>query len=164
MPNRTLVRLISFLIPVIANDIATFLSRSFHLTKVANVVSEKCMEGAAIPPIARSVLKMNEGCRYARDEEYEMACDCFLKALMMQENIVPIPVPQITDTCRNLGMACYYNGQYNEAVTYLNRALGYHAASTDENNMAEIIELYELLAYCDYYKKTKRVRPNNSGK
>lgn len=145
----------SFLIPVIANDIATFLSRSFHLTKVANVVSEKCMEGAAIPPIARSVLKMNEGCRYARDEEYEMACDCFLKALMMQENIVPIPVPQITDTCRNLGMACYYNGQYNEAVTYLNRALGYHAASTDENNMAEIIELYELLAYCDYYKKNE---------
>lgn len=52
-------------------------------------------------------------------------------------------------------MACYYNGQYNEAVTYLNRALGYHAASTDENNMAEIIELYELLAYCDYYKKNE---------
>ena len=69
----------------------------------------------------QSMLKMNEGCRYAHDKEYEMACDCFQKALMMQENIVPTPVPQITDTCRNLGMAYYYNGQYNEAVTYLNR-------------------------------------------
>ena len=145
----------SFLIPVIANDIATFLSRSFHLTKAANAVSEKSIEGAAVPPIARSMLKMNEGCRYARDEEYEMACDCFLKALMMQENIVPTPVPEIIGTCRNLGMAYYYNGQYNEAVTYLNRALDYHAASTDENSMAEIIELFELLAYCDYYKKNE---------
>ena len=48
-------------------------------------MSEKSMEGAAMPLIAKSVLKMNEGCRYARNEEYETACDCFLKALVMQE-------------------------------------------------------------------------------
>ena len=141
-----------FLIPVIANDIASFLSRSFHLTKAANAVSEKSMEGADIPPIVRSGLKMNEGCRYARDEEYEMACDCFLKALMMQENIAPTPTVEIASTCRNLGMAYYYNEQYNEAVIYLNRALDYHAASTDEKSQAEVIELSEYLAYCDYYK------------
>ncbi len=35
----------SFLIPVIANDMATFLSSSFHLTKAAAAVSEKSMEG-----------------------------------------------------------------------------------------------------------------------
>lgn len=78
------------LIPVIANDMATFLSSSFcNLTKAAAAVSEKEYEGAAMPLIAKSVLKMNEGCRYARNEEYETACDCFLKALVMQENIVP---------------------------------------------------------------------------
>lgn len=142
----------SFLIPVIANDMATFLSSSFHLTKAATAVSEKGMEGAAIPPIASSVLKMNEGCRHARNKEYETACECFLKALMMQANIVPTPKLEIANTCRNLGTAYYYNEQYNEAVTYLNRALDYHAASTDENSRTEIIELTELLAYCDYYK------------
>lgn len=39
---------------------ATFLSSSFHLTKAAAAVSEKSMEGAAMPLIAKSVLKMNE--------------------------------------------------------------------------------------------------------
>ena len=136
----------SFLIPVIANDMATFLSSSFHLTKAAAAVSEKSMEGAAMPLIAKSVLKMNEGCRYARNEEYETACDCFLKALVMQENIVPTPELEIANTCRNLALAYYYNEQYNEAVTYLNRALDYHAASADEKSQAEVIELSEYLA------------------
>lgn len=131
---------------------ATFLSSSFHLTKAAAAVSEKSMEGAAMPLIAKSVLKMNEGCRYARNEEYETACDCFLKALVMQENIVPTPELEIANTCRNLALAYYYNEQYNEAVTYLNRALDYHAASADEKSQAEVIELSEYLAYCDYYK------------
>ena len=142
----------SFLIPVIANDMATFLSSSFHLTKAAAAVSEKSMEGAAMPLIAKSVLKMNEGCRYARNEEYETACDCFLKALVMQENIVPTPELEIANTCRNLALAYYYNEQYNEAAIYLNRALDYHAASADEKSQAEVIELSEYLAYCDYYK------------
>ena len=35
-------------------------SSSFHLTKAAAAVSEKSMEGAAMPLIAKSVLKMNE--------------------------------------------------------------------------------------------------------
>ena len=142
----------SFLIPVIANDMATFLSSSFHLTKAAMEVSEKSMEGEAIPLIAKSVLKMNEGCRYARNEEYETACDCFLKALVMQESIVPTPELEIANTCRNLALAYYYNEQYNEAAIYLNRALNYHAASTDEKSQAEVIELSEFLAYCDYYR------------
>ena len=95
---------------------------------------------------------MNEGCRYARNEEYETACDCFLKALVMQENIVPTPELEIANTCRNLALAYYYNEQYNEAAIYLNRALDYHAASADEKSQAEVIELSEYLAYCDYYK------------
>ena len=33
-----------------------------------------------------------------------------------------------------------------------NRALDYHAASADEKSQAEVIELSEYLAYCDYYK------------
>ena len=53
----------------------------------AETVSYTHLEGAAMPLIAKSVLKMNEGCRYARNEEYETACDCFLKALVMQENL-----------------------------------------------------------------------------
>ena len=44
------------------------------------------------------------------------------------------------------------NEQYNEAAIYLNRALDYHAASADEKSQAEVIELSEYLAYCDYYK------------
>lgn len=59
---------------------------------------------------------------------------------------------EIANTCRNLALAYYYNEQYNEAAIYLNRALDYHAASADEKSQAEVIELSEYLAYCDYYK------------
>lgn len=141
-----------YLIPVIANDMAAMLSTTFHYTNAAIDLGNKAMSKTTVPTIAKSVMTMNNGCRFANDNQYDKACDCFLEALAMQERIIPTPNKEIANTCANLGKAYYYSKNYNDAITFLNRAIDYHTDHTDEDSQEEKIGLLDYVAYCYYHK------------
>lgn len=140
----------SYLRPVITNDIASLLSQEFNDIETAVAMGDKSFESDDLPPIAQSVLTMNKGCKFANNEQYDRACEWFLKALAQQEGIEPTPEREIADTCYNLGMAYYWQRMYDDAHTFFDRTIQFYAGHPNEKNAEYWPKALNFKAYIHY--------------
>ncbi len=137
--------------PVIVNDMAHFVSHEFDMNDTANAIGRRAMSFGGVPLIAQSVLIMNQGCRLARDKHYAEACMQFKEALAMQEEIMPLPLREIANTCRNMALAYFYADDEAEARLYAERAYGYYNTQTDSESMSCAADCIEIMASASYY-------------
>lgn len=110
----------------------------------------KSLESDDLPPIVQSLLTMNKGCKFGNNEQYDRACEWFLKALAQQERIEPTPEREIADTCYNLGMAYYWQRMYDDAHTFFDRVIQFYAGHPNEKNAKYWPKALNFKAYIHY--------------
>jgi tetratricopeptide (TPR) repeat protein len=142
-----------YLAPVIANDMATLLNAVFHDSNAAMAVMKRLTaskKNNKIPPIAQSVLMMNNGCRHAKAKQYEEACACFVEALEMQRSLKPTPHKEIARTSTNLGYTYYEMEKYGPAKEQFESAFGYYSGQKGTDNRAKAADMLYEIGMCCY--------------
>lgn len=137
---------------VVMNDIATFLGR-MGFDKAATLLRDAVAQMSGIPPIARTVMRMNQGNSYARQENYEEAIRIYREVLADQELLTPTPHLEIANTKRCLAFALYYTKKYGEAAGYALEAFATYRELADNSYGAKAADTGVLMAEAMTYNR-----------
>ena len=143
----------TYLQVVIANDMATFVSRKFpNYSALVNDLEEYAQEiiPAMSDPTTANILKMNEGVRLCRDKKYAEAVPVLTKTIEAMKANPEQPEKSMAEAHMNLGFSLFYTDEYAEAIQNLKAALEYekgHEVAANEEKVANINYYIGLSCY-----------------